>query len=274
MNIVIKRNVSPYGVKDITIIDITNPSLHTLSYTGNCKDDKPVFDAIESAYEEAIANDLGYAYIEQAFNDAIGKNKEPDAPLITEFGATIDPAEQTIEFPNGIVFSREVTEVFKYMTSEEEAKRFVKFVELLGDNPRTYVYESLTQWILQNPTLEILEDGRIKGYRGLRSDYKSIHSGYGIVNGVEVHGHLDNTPGNILEFPVSLTDHNAEHACSIGLHVGTKEYAENFGSGKYVTVAFSPADVVSSVLDSEQGKLRVSKMEILEEFYPQDKQSF
>lgn len=267
MKIVIKSNVKDNGQKDITIIDFTSSYPTTLSFSGHVEEDKEVFEAIEKAYEEAISQDLGFSHIQEVFNSIL--NISGDKPtIIEEMGAIIDHDEKTITFPNGIVFNEEITEVFKHMKTKEEAERFFKFVDLLAENPREYVYESLTYWIMKNPSLDILEDGRIKGYRGLRDDFTSIRSGYGVVNGVEVNGHHDNSPGNILEFPVALTDHNAENACSIGLHVGTRKYAENYGRGKYVTVAFSPADVVSSVSDSHQEKLRVSKMEILEEFFP------
>lgn len=273
MKIVIKSNVKDNGQKDVTLIDFTSSYPTTLSFSGHVEDDKEIFDAIEKSYEEAIAQDLGFSHIQETFNDVLELTKEKPT-IIEELGAVIDPHEKTITFPNGIVFKEEIIEVFKHMKTKEEAERFFKFVELLASNPREYVYESLTYWIMTNPSLDILEDGRIKGYRGLNKDFTSIRSGYGIVNGLEVNGHHDNSPGNILEFPVELTDHNAANACSIGLHVGTRKYAENYGQGKYVTVAFSPADVVSSVQDSRQEKLRVSKMEIIAEFTPETEKDY
>lgn len=273
MKIVIKSNVKDNGQKDITIIDFTSSYPTTLSFSGHVEEDKDTFGAIEKAYEEAMEKDLGFDYIQEEFNNALGVSKS-SSTIIEDMGAVIDPIEKTITFPNGIVFNEDITEVFKHMKTREEAERFFKFVDLLAANPRKYVHESLTYWIMTNPSLNILEDGRIQGYRGLNSDFSSIRSGYGIVNGVEVNGNHDNSPGNILEFPVELTDHNASHACSIGLHVGTKKYAEQYGQGKYVTVAFSPADVVSSVEDSRQEKLRVSKMEILEEFFPENPKKY
>lgn len=273
MKIVIKSNVKDNGQKDITIIDFTSSYPTTLSFSGHVEEDKDTFEAIESAYEEAVEKDLGFNYIQEVFNDALGVS-ENTSTIIEDMGAVIDPNEKTITFPNGIVFNEDIADVFKHMKTKEEAERFFKFVDLLAANPREYVYESLTYWIMTNPSLDILEDGRIKGYRGLNQDFTSIRSGYGIINGVEVNGHHDNSPGNILEFPVELTDHDAANACSIGLHVGTKRYAENYGQGKYVTVAFSPEDVVSSVTDSRQEKLRVSKMEILEEFFPETKNNY
>lgn len=175
-------------------------------------------------------------------------------------------ADDTVELPNGVILPAGIASIFKDIVDKEQAQSLIKFAELLMKNPREHAREALVQWIMKNQSLRIMEDGRIRGYRGLRNDMRSIHSGYAIVNGEEVNGHVDNTPGNIIEFPIHMIDHNPSRPCSVGLHIGTKKYALGYGE-RYVIAAFSPEDVVSPPSDASQSKIRVSKMEILEEFF-------
>ena len=164
-----------------------------------------------------------------------------------------------------MMLPKRMASIFKDVKTEEDLKKFALFTQLLAKNPYEHSKESLIDWIVKNPVLKILDDGRIQGYRGVAEDYHSYNSGYGIVNGVEYeYARLDNTPGNIIEFPSAMIDHNPKNICSVGLHIGTLGYARGYGSIRLL-VAFSPEHVVSFPYDSEQSKIRVSKMEILEE---------
>lgn len=183
------------------------------------------------------------------------------AAVREKYGIVIDTDKIVV---NGREFPAAFSRVFKGLVGEDGAKRLVKFTELLEANPLDYAGDALVEWIIANPSLEILEDGRIRGYRGLDPNMRSIHHGYAIVNGEEVNGGVDNSPGNNIKFPREMIDHNTNTHCSIGLHVGTAEYAHGWGQ-RYVTLAFSPADVVSPPSDAAQHKIRVCEMDILEE---------
>lgn len=233
------------------------------------KSDEPCYDEIKDVILSSDEHTTTVEDILTAVHDirhgTVAKAEEERiANLRKELGIVV--GNDTIILPGNVVLPVKVADIFQNMTTREEGESLVKFARQLSENKRSYAREALVEWILHNPSLTILPDGRIRGYRGLREDYTSIHSGFGIVNGkVFSNAHLDNSPGNIIEFPEEMIDHNTSTHCSIGLHVGTWSYASSFGWGQYVAVAFSPADVVSPPSDAEQAKIRVSRMEILEE---------
>jgi hypothetical protein len=178
-----------------------------------------------------------------------------------------DPDGATYELPNS--FSRYFDNITENDTEQIEAVRV--FARRLSNNPKKHARLAIADWVAKNPSISILADGRIIGYRGLRPDFGAIHEGFGVVNGVpQAHdGHLDNSPGNVLEFPTELVDHNPNNVCSFGLHFGTWDYAYRYsssqpGGGQRVAVAIAPEDVVSAPNDASQGKLRTLKFEVIE----------
>lgn len=220
------------------------------------------FTNLRDAIVEVAQNDGSLDKIAQMIED--NKPENELSRIREELGITINP-DRTVSLPHGVVLPQGIANVFNEIVDIEHGKRLIKFAKDLSENPRKHSREAMVAWIMTNPSLTILPDGRIRGFRGLREDYTSIHSGYGVVNGKEFeNAHLDNSPGNIIEFPAQLIDHNTNRYCSIGLHVGTWGYASGFGQGKYVSVAFSAKDVVSPPSDAKQEKIRVCRMEILE----------
>ena len=136
----------------------------------------------------------------------------------------------------------------------------VKFWENLANNPSKDSRESLFLW-LESHNFTIDQDGMIVGYKGVRSDMRSVSSGPGIVNGVETNGNLDNTPGNVLEVDRKYVDPNPDHHCSRGLHVGTWSYASGFGP-VVVEVRTNPRDVVAVPRDHNGEKMRTMRYKV------------
>jgi hypothetical protein len=131
----------------------------------------------------------------------------------------------------------------------------INFMERLFLNPsrhsRTQLFEFLN---LHN--FAITDDGCFLAYKGVRNDLTSVTSGPGIVNGEQyVDAHLDNSPGNQLEFIRSEVMDDPTVACAEGLHVGTFDYAFHFGS-VVVECKVDPANVVSVPKDSNFQKIR------------------
>ena len=144
----------------------------------------------------------------------------------------------------------------------------VKFLELLYANPNKASQESLYEFISRYG-LTIRKDGYFIAYKGLNSEFGSKHTGYGIVDGVEVNGVLYNKPGSVLRFPRKDVDSNTAVGCSQGLHAGTHAYATQWaGGGKLVAVAISPTNVVSVPDHCTFQKLRVCEYEVLNEVDP------
>lgn len=154
---------------------------------------------------------------------------------------------------------------------EGDPIKLVKFLENLMNNPSEHSREQLYDWIAPRD-ITITSDGHFLAYKGLNEDFTSKHSGPGIVNNVEfTYAALNNSPGNVLEFPRSQVDDRSNIGCSVGLHAGTYEYASDFAGsgGKLVLVKINPRDVVSVPTDCDAQKLRVSRYEVLEEIQAQ-----
>lgn len=152
--------------------------------------------------------------------------------------------------------------------SQTTWEALVKFLELLYANPNKGSQESLYEFISRYG-LTIRKDGHFIAYKGLNSEFGSKHSGYGIVDGVEVNGTLFNKPGSILRFPRKDVNSNTGVGCAQGLHAGTHAYATQWaGGGKLVAVAINPTNVVSVPDDCTFQKLRVCEYEVLNEVDP------
>lgn len=146
----------------------------------------------------------------------------------------------------------------------EDWKPLVLFLEKVYSNVDADIRENLSRW-LNAEAFTILPNGNILGYRGLRADYTSVHAGPGIVNGVAVHGHLDNSVGNVCEIDVDLVEKDARRGCASGLHVGTYAYASDWGrNGVVVKVEVDPRHIRSVPYECDSAKMRVSKYRVLD----------
>lgn len=147
----------------------------------------------------------------------------------------------------------------------EDYQPYVNFLEKVYSNTSEGIRENLSRW-LKAEQFSILPNGNILGYRGLNSDFTSKHAGPGIVNGVSVNGHLDNSVGNVVELPTHLVEENAAVGCASGLHVGTHNYAKGWAGygGVTVSVEVDPRHVRSVPYECESQKMRVSKYKVLE----------
>ena len=139
----------------------------------------------------------------------------------------------------------------------------VKFLEKVYTNTEQHTRENLSRWLNATGGFTITEDGNIVGYKGLTAEFGSIHRGPAIVDGVAVNGSVPNQPGSIIEMKRSEVEHNPRVGCSVGLHVGTWEYASSFGRGVVVEVEVNPRDVVSVPTDCNGQKMRVSRYTVV-----------
>lgn len=147
-----------------------------------------------------------------------------------------------------------------------EWQALAAFIENLYTNTLDYVREQLFGWLNACGDFTITKDGCFIGYKGcMNEDGRpvSINSGFGIVNGEECNGHLDNSVGNIVEMPRNMVQNDPSVGCSTGLHVGTWEYASGFANGFILTVKVNPRDVVSIPEDCAFQKLRCCRYEVL-----------
>lgn len=175
-----------------------------------------------------------------------------------------------VKIEDGVVFFRDkrVNDVLsehlvRLWEAGEGYAPVVRFLEKLYQNPNENSVERLWNWI-STRHLTLSETGNIIGYKGLRSDFRSLHAGKDdIRNGEPVNGHVLNKPGDVIEKDRSKVVFDVNIGCAEGLHVGDYSYASGFGS-VVVQVEVNPADVVSVPNDDER-KMRVCRYRVLEE---------
>jgi hypothetical protein len=101
------------------------------------------------------------------------------------------------------------------------------------------------------------------GYTNEVNEYLSIFTGNAIVDGERVSGHVPNKIGSLVEMPRNEVTFDPAVGCSYGLHVGTWDYANNFGRGGVLEVHVNPRDVVSVPTDSSWAKMRVCRYRVV-----------
>lgn len=168
---------------------------------------------------------------------------------------------------DGDVIDRVLTRVIidRLKAGDNDWKSYANFMLRLAQNPRRESRNALYRWIGKRH-LTITEDGYVVGYKGVGNDGFSVHAGKGSVHRQAAdatittdtfdHSRLPNEPGSWVEFPRNEVDPDPEAHCSVGLHVGSKDYAEAFGQ-RLLTVLVDPAAVVMVPRDSGGEKMRV-----------------
>ena len=157
-----------------------------------------------------------------------------------------------------------------YSEGNDDFKPLVNFMEKLATNPNEHSKDHLFRW-LKNLDLSIAENGDFIAYKGVDSEMRSIHSGFGIIDGVETTGKLLNAVGSVIEMPRSQVTFDPADGCSFGLHAGTWGYANSFGHTT-LEVHINPRDVVSVPVDCADQKLRCCRyrvVQVLEKPYEQ-----
>lgn len=160
-----------------------------------------------------------------------------------------------------------VTKVLSIIKDGLPLEHFEKFWERLEKNPSAASVNQLIDF-LSYKELPITEDGHFIAYRGVNSDYYSVHGNLKtkVLQGkVDSQGRILNEIGATIEVLRREVDDNRDVGCSFGLHVGSLNYATSWGP-KVIVVKIDPADVVSVPKDSSCQKCRVSKYEILYDF--------
>lgn len=218
-------------------------------------DQHPLFDEI---VEAALAND-------ESVVDLFDTSRRA--------AAVLENLSDRVQVANSRVWvdQTEVDDVFADLLIDllddgtEDYQPYVNFLEKVYSNTSEGIRENLSRW-LKAEQFSILPNGNILGYRGLNTNYTSKHAGPGIVNGVQVNGHLDNSVGNVIELPAHLVEENAAVGCASGLHVGTHNYANGWAGygGVVVSVEVDPRHVRSVPYECESQKMRVSKYKVLD----------
>lgn len=150
------------------------------------------------------------------------------------------------------------------ITNDLGVERFSKFLDNLFNNPSSSSVNELMDF-LNYKRLPIDEDGYVIGYKGVNQDEWSCTGNTDTVvkqGQVDERGRILNTNGAVIEVARNQVDDNRDNNCSHGLHVGSWDYASDFGV-RVKMVRFNPRDAVSVPTDCRCQKIRVCKYEVL-----------
>lgn len=192
---------------------------------------------------------------------------------IEEVQAKLKPLTERLTYRGGKIYfdgdildnalTAVLTRLIEDGSDEADYLAYANFIEKLSVNPSKKSRKHLYKFIEAN-SITLLPNGNLLLYKGVTTDGKSLHAGYGIVNGEVIeHDYLKNETGSVVEMPRSMVDNNRDITCSVGLHVGAYAYASTFGR-RMITVSVNPRDVVSVPSDYHDQKMRVSRYTVLE----------
>lgn len=215
-------------------------------------DSHPAFDNIVAA---AIAGDSDVVELIDASEAASQKFASlTDRVSVSDGRVFVDQTEVDDVFADQIV---------RFLEQDvEDWRPLVAFLEKVYSNVSTEVRDNLSRW-LKAEAFTLLPNGNILGYRGLSNDFRSKHSGPGIVNGVSVNERLDNSVGNVVEMKRDMVTDDPSVGCAPGLHVGTHNYAKGWGE-TVVSVEVNPVHVVSVPFECDSQKMRVSRYKVID----------
>lgn len=155
----------------------------------------------------------------------------------------------------GVAFPSIVSQKVLAMMSEGlPADPLLNFLRKLRLNPSATAQRELLLFCVANE-FQIHEDGDIIAYKGVRDDYRDIHS-----------GRFLNTVGTVNEMARHEVDDNRDRTCSYGFHFAALEYASMFsGNRKVMVLKLNPKDVVSIPSDYNDQKGRACRYEVVAE---------
>lgn len=160
--------------------------------------------------------------------------------------------------------------------SERMWKAFMNFLDKLYQNVSEDVKQQLFKWMdYENRAgndFGIADDGDIIGYKGCGGTLlkpMSVFEGRAIVDGVEVKGKIPNKVGSVISMPRSEVQHDPSIGCSVGLHVGTRDYATNWAD-ILILVKVNPRDIVSVPYEVDSQKMRVCEYTVMKVTAPEE----
>lgn len=217
--------------------------------------DHPRFEEIRELLVNGNPNDVN---LEDLFSPGKGITTE-FAKISTELSIRGDRLFYEGEELSGVLADK----IIDLYEAQEDYAPFVLFLEKLKTNPVQDSIDNLYRFLAAGDFV-IADDGDFIAYKGLNYEFRSIHSGPVIRNGVEFDGHVLNVPGDVIEMDRGDVTWNPNVACGKGLHAGTWDYASGFGRN-VVKVKINPKYVVSVPRDSSDQKVRVCRYTVVEQ---------
>lgn len=238
------------GVRNITLIDPDTYEPHTVH------GDHPQFDRIVQGCIEgdpSVINLLDMSGVVAERFDYLSER--------------VAVAGGNLYFDGDVVHNALADQVIRFLREGvEDWQPLVNFFENVAANPEPHSREQLFEW-LSRREFTITSGGMIVGYKGVRrteNGYESINSGTAMVDGERQTGRIQQALESVVEMPRSEVMHDPSAGCSVGLHVGTFDYASHYGD-VLLEVHVNPRDVVSVPTDSNAAKVRVCRYTVIRE---------
>lgn len=153
--------------------------------------------------------------------------------------------------------------ILELLGAGENFLPWMRFMEKLQENPQPESRDMLFDFLQANG-VTLTPEGLIVCYKGVQTVdgvYRSINSGTAIVDGKTITGTIPYPIGSTVEMPRSEVTFDPNSACSVGLHVATRSFAESYGrNGVILEVHVHPRDVVSVPHHAGSPKVRVSRL--------------
>lgn len=203
--------------------------------------------------------------------NAISDLLNEDAPSVDALLALVDKAaairakfstdgEHNITVRAGQVFYKDLPvhnaltkRIIEFTDKHMPTRPLIRFLENMMQNPSHRAVKELYDF-LEHKGMAITTDGHFLAYKGVTTDFKDKHTRT-----------IDNSVGTVVEVERNMVDDDRDNQCSNGLHVGHYEYARGFAYGgePVLLVKVNPRDAVSVPTDSNCGKLRTCRYEVL-----------
>lgn len=169
-----------------------------------------------------------------------------------------------VQINNGKVFYNKqeshtylAKKMIDFMREGLPVKPLMVFMNNMMKNPNPGSVEQLYKFLSERH-MAITEDGCFIAYKGVREDYKDIHSGT-ILNKV----------GKVVKMDRAKVTYDPDQTCSAGLHVGSIDYVKGYASGpknKILLIKVNPEHCVSVPNEAGAQKLRVCQYKVIGEY--------
>jgi len=172
-----------------------------------------------------------------------------------------------VTYKGNPVHSVDATRIMAFLKEGLPYKPLANYMARKMANPSARAITELYNF-LEHKNMPITPEGKIIAYKGVRSDFYSVHGNKTTVvkqGTVDTNGRIFNCIGATIEVERSSVDDDFRHGCSFGLHAGSLSYAKGWGN-RVVLVEIDPADVVSVPADCNCQKLRCCKYKIIGEY--------
>jgi len=149
--------------------------------------------------------------------------------------------------------------IISFMRQELPVQPLINFLKNMMKNPSFASRRELFDF-LSHKSLPITEDGCFLAYKAVNNDFTDKYTGT-----------VDNSIGQKPTMARFGVDDDRNNGCSSGLHAGTLDYVQSYGSfceddertDRCIIVKINPEDVVSVPLDCECQKLRTTSYEVI-----------